>query len=132
VYRQDVAPPGGYPKLKIEPNMSGRKIPPIALLIGSGLLIGFGAWKTFTVIRDEIHLDEDMNEIKYYLLPVLKAETDRRAIKYLTDMEEIEEKVMQDEPNWVVGQSVYRTRWMPPYTWTYPYNLLYRKFGSPP
>jgi NADH dehydrogenase (ubiquinone) 1 alpha subcomplex subunit 13 len=57
---------------------------------------------------------EFRRKVFYNIVPYLQAETD---ILYLADRRRFlrdEEVLMKDEPGWVVGESVYKTRWMPP------------------
>lgn len=48
------------------------------------------------------------------LLPMLQAEADRRYIRQRKQQVEEEEKIMDGVEGWVVGENVYKTRWMPP------------------
>jgi hypothetical protein len=49
-----------------------------------------------------------------HLLPLMQAEADRRYLRQRKQQVEEEEKIMAGVDGWVVGESVYKTRWMPP------------------
>ena len=48
------------------------------------------------------------------LAPLLQAEDDRRYLRARMEQIAAEEKYAKNEPGWVVGGTVYNTRWMPP------------------
>lgn len=48
------------------------------------------------------------------LLPLLQAEADRRYIRQRKQQVEEEEKIMAGVEGWIVGENVYKTRWMAP------------------
>ena len=57
---------------------------------------------------------QELEIARINLLPMLQAEADRRYIRQRKQQVEEEEKIMEGVEGWVVGESVYKTRWMPP------------------
>ena len=49
--------------------------------------------------------------------PLLLAETGRRQLRDLKETREVEAEIMKDDPDWIVGESVYFSR-------RWPFNVM--------
>ena len=56
----------------------------------------------------------EKKRLRLALVPFLQAEDDRRYVRDRARSLERERKVMANVPGWVVGESVYKTRFMRP------------------
>eukprot|EP01111_Echinosteliopsis_oligospora_P019343 TRINITY_DN932_c0_g1_i1.p1 TRINITY_DN932_c0_g1~~TRINITY_DN932_c0_g1_i1.p1 ORF type:complete len:127 (-),score=32.85 TRINITY_DN932_c0_g1_i1:55-435(-) len=112
---QDVAPKGGYPLQNYNSYLQRGRGPTglqFAGMIVASTVIGFGLYFRQ---RNNYRLIQERNQReKLAVVPYLQAETDRRYLKQLKKEQDEEAAVMKDVPGWVVGESVYKTRYMRP------------------
>ena len=114
---QDMPPPGGYPKIDYGFARTGlpKRGPPGWMIWG-----GFIAFTTYGFIQLAIgnrrnnRSKIEKREGRMALVPLLQAEEDVRFLRARLDSLEKEAAVMKGVKGWKVGESPYKTTWLPP------------------
>ncbi|XP_065670988.1 NADH dehydrogenase [ubiquinone] 1 alpha subcomplex subunit 13-like [Hydra vulgaris] len=114
-YKQDLPPPGGYPKLSFTQNLPKRGITGVTLMAaGLGVMVvGF----SFVIKgnRKRRELGKEKMNARLSILPVLLAEQDRGILRRLKENFEAEKIIMKDVEGWEPGKNIYYTdKWVRP------------------
>ncbi|TPX12559.1 uncharacterized protein E0L32_000736 [Thyridium curvatum] len=78
---QDMPPVGGYGAVQYKRNLPARGFRPAALLLGAGLVMGFGWYKLTLGIREQNELAREKMWSRIHLIPLLQAEEDRDLVR---------------------------------------------------
>ncbi|KAK8807429.1 hypothetical protein WA158_004188 [Blastocystis sp. Blastoise] len=110
---QDMPPKGGY-KIWVPKRYLPQRV-------GGGLLLGiiasgmaFGWYRYSLSVKAKRAMNQERFESRLAITPFLQAEEDIRFCEASDKSDAKEEKIMENVPGWVVGKSVYNTRWMAP------------------
>ncbi|POW18795.1 hypothetical protein PSHT_05413, partial [Puccinia striiformis] len=108
-YKQELPPVGGYEPIKFKRNLPIRG--PSGSLIMSGVFVtclyGFYRYGQGNLEKRELKRENMWSRI--HLVPILTAENDRDQFRRNRAQLDREREIMKDDPDWVVGQSVYNT-----------------------
>ncbi|PLW16617.1 hypothetical protein PCANC_10398 [Puccinia coronata f. sp. avenae] len=117
---KELPPAGGYEPIKFKRNLPIRG--PSGTLIISGVfatcLYGFYRYGQGNVEKRELKRENMWSRI--HLVPILTAENDRDLFRRQRAQLDREREIMKDDPNWVVGQSVYNTKLSPAFPTHFP------------
>ncbi|KAH9462719.1 hypothetical protein MJO28_002522 [Puccinia striiformis f. sp. tritici] len=109
-YKQELPPVGGYEPIKFKRNLPIRG--PSGSLIMSGVFVtclyGFYRYGQGNLEKRELKRENMWSRI--HLVPILTAENDRDQFRRNRAQLDREREIMKDDPDWVVGQSVYNTK----------------------
>ncbi|KAI9618876.1 hypothetical protein H4Q26_012130 [Puccinia striiformis f. sp. tritici PST-130] len=107
--RKELPPVGGYEPIKFKRNLPIRG--PSGSLIMSGVFVtclyGFYRYGQGNLEKRELKRENMWSRI--HLVPILTAENDRDQFRRNRAQLDREREIMKDDPDWVVGQSVYNT-----------------------
>eukprot|EP01123_Difflugia_compressa_P005528 TRINITY_DN17396_c0_g1_i1.p1 TRINITY_DN17396_c0_g1~~TRINITY_DN17396_c0_g1_i1.p1 ORF type:complete len:123 (+),score=10.40 TRINITY_DN17396_c0_g1_i1:103-471(+) len=104
-----------YTDLKATRRVVPRGIPGIVLILGVGAMTIWGHWVSVQSYKKKCkYQEEEVFRARVNILPIYTAEQDREYLKSRKRMIELEEKYCKDIPQFVVGGTVYHTRWLPP------------------
>ncbi|PRP78829.1 hypothetical protein PROFUN_01002 [Planoprotostelium fungivorum] len=107
-----VDPYGDFKKL-LSRRLPTRGPSGLTLFIATFALVGYGTYRVMKGRHRETLLKEESKRLHLNILPALYAIEDRDYLKWERQEIAEEAEIMKDVPGWVVGQSVYKTRWMP-------------------
>eukprot|EP01122_Echinamoeba_exundans_P009272 TRINITY_DN3232_c0_g1_i1.p1 TRINITY_DN3232_c0_g1~~TRINITY_DN3232_c0_g1_i1.p1 ORF type:complete len:160 (-),score=7.01 TRINITY_DN3232_c0_g1_i1:132-611(-) len=137
---QDARPVGGWQGWDTHRKVPGRGPPGLLIFAGVSAFCVWGLWRIAKSNQRREADKQEAREARINLIPLLQAEEDRRCVScshafsclayvraYILDSssrflrehkDRIEEEalIMRDVPGWTVGESPYKTRWMPPYS----------------
>jgi NADH dehydrogenase (ubiquinone) 1 alpha subcomplex subunit 13 len=80
----------------------------------SAAIMAYGFYQVGQSNRGRRAVRAETMEARASLVPFLQAEEDRRWVKANQRFLAKQAEVMKDVPEFKVGESVYKTRWMPP------------------
>ncbi|KAL7556786.1 hypothetical protein ACA910_005227 [Epithemia clementina (nom. ined.)] len=124
--KQDMPPPGGYPKIDFFEKARARG-PSGATLWTAAIIATIYGYYMIGVANDTQSKENFLErEARITMVPFLQAEADLAYIAQKNKQLAREAEIMKDVPGWKVGESVYRTkRWVPDqYD---PFNSFHKK-----
>ncbi|MBW0498134.1 hypothetical protein O181_037849, partial [Austropuccinia psidii MF-1] len=106
----ELPPTGGYGPIKFKRNLPVKG--PSGLIIFSTVfgICSWGFYKYGQGNLEKLELKREKVWSRIYLLPFLTAESDRDIYRRERAELEREKEIMKDDPNWVVGKSVYNSK----------------------
>lgn len=109
-YKQELPPTGGYAPIKFRRNLPIKG--PSGSIIISGVfgICLYGFYRYGQGNLEKLELKRENMWSRIHLVPILMAENDRDLYRRDRARIEREKEIMKDEPNWVVGQSVYNSK----------------------
>eukprot|EP01122_Echinamoeba_exundans_P009273 TRINITY_DN3232_c0_g1_i2.p2 TRINITY_DN3232_c0_g1~~TRINITY_DN3232_c0_g1_i2.p2 ORF type:complete len:136 (-),score=12.83 TRINITY_DN3232_c0_g1_i2:132-539(-) len=113
---QDARPVGGWQGWDTHRKVPGRGPPGLLIFAGVSAFCVWGLWRIAKSNQRREADKQEAREARINLIPLLQAEEDRRFLREHKDRIEEEALIMRDVPGWTVGESPYKTRWMPPYS----------------
>ncbi|KAF4775168.1 GRIM-19 protein [Colletotrichum scovillei] len=78
---QDMPPVGGYQAVQYKRNLPARGFRPGTMLIGMGLVMGYGWYQLTKGIREANELAREKMWARIHLIPLLQAEEDRDQVR---------------------------------------------------
>ncbi|RSL59676.1 hypothetical protein CEP54_007172 [Fusarium duplospermum] len=83
---QDMPPRGGYEPVQYKRNLPAKGFRPGILLLGTGVVMGYGWYKLIHGMREANELAREKMWARINLIPLLQAEEDRDQVRrYLAD-----------------------------------------------
>lgn len=121
--KQDMPPPGGYPKFNIGLEVRRRGLNGWQAWLGASVMIAFGFYRVGQKNQEDNKRKLAERQTRYAIAPYLQAEADREfMVRELINLKK-EAEIMKDVKGWKVGQSPYFSgKWMPPMTNTISYR----------
>ena len=113
--RQDMPPPGGYPKINFFETARARG--PSSAAIWAGALLATLGGYYLVASKNQMASEERFRarEVKSAVATLMQAEENHHYIERLKQKKAQEAEIMSDVEGWKVGESVYLTdRWVPP------------------
>jgi len=84
----------------------------LTLFIASFSVVGYGIYRVLKGRHREDLLEEEADRLHLTIFPVLSAMEDRKYLRWEKRANEKEAEIMKNVPGWVVGENLYKTRWM--------------------
>ncbi|KAF4841500.1 NADH dehydrogenase [ubiquinone] 1 alpha subcomplex subunit 13 [Colletotrichum siamense] len=78
---QDMPPVGGYQAVQYKRNLPSRGFRPGTMLLGMGLVMGYGWYHLIKGIREANELAREKMWARIHLIPLLQAEEDRDQVR---------------------------------------------------
>ncbi|GMI32228.1 hypothetical protein TrCOL_g6773 [Triparma columacea] len=114
--KQEMPPPGGYPKVKSARYLPNRGPSGAALWLGSAFVVGVGFYMTGqeNLRRNADKLEKRAARLSLY--PFLQAEEDLKFLEREKSLLEEEADLMKGKKGWVVGDTIWNRKgvWTPP------------------
>eukprot|EP00009_Paramoeba_aestuarina_P008750 CAMPEP_0201520438 /NCGR_PEP_ID=MMETSP0161_2-20130828/11283_1 /ASSEMBLY_ACC=CAM_ASM_000251 /TAXON_ID=180227 /ORGANISM="Neoparamoeba aestuarina, Strain SoJaBio B1-5/56/2" /LENGTH=122 /DNA_ID=CAMNT_0047918811 /DNA_START=27 /DNA_END=392 /DNA_ORIENTATION=+ len=108
---QDVPPPGGFPPFSMDYTKPLRGISGTAAM---GVIVGMTVFGLALVKKTKNRQKMERCELmqtRWDLCPLLQTEADKRILHQI-ELDRLEEvEVMKEFPEWMAGESPYKTRW---------------------
>ncbi|KAL4444624.1 hypothetical protein ABPG77_002441 [Micractinium sp. CCAP 211/92] len=111
---QDGPPPGGFPAVRYARRVPSTGPSGITLFAVGAAIMAFGFYKVGQSNRERRAIKAANYEARAALVPFLQAEEDRRWVNANRTFQAKQAEIMKNVPDYKVGESVYKTRWMPP------------------
>ncbi|EFN59668.1 hypothetical protein CHLNCDRAFT_59533 [Chlorella variabilis] len=111
---QDGPPPGGFPAIRYARRVPSSGPTGLTLFTVGAAVMAYGFYKVGQGNRERRGIKAEHFAMRASLVPFLQAEEDRRWVVKHQEFLAKQQAVMKDVPGFEVGQSVYKTRWMPP------------------
>ena len=112
---QDMPPAGGYDPIRYRKAVPPKGPSGVALF---ATVVGVMSYGFYQVIRGNQRRNREnveKQEARRALIPLLQAEEDLRYVEAHRELTKFEASLGITDPDFVPGESVYKTRWMPPY-----------------
>ena len=110
---QDGPPAGGFAPINVKRNLPAGGMSSAALMGGCVFTFCYGLYVLVNANRERREFSREEQDIRMSIMPFLQVETDVKLAYVREKTHENEAEIMKDVPNWEVGASVYKTRWMP-------------------
>lgn len=104
---QDVAPPEGYPSIRIRRGNPNRLWSTTATSVAVGLVVLYGWYKVYLFRSKRRELDYEQRLLETTIAPFLTAEKDISYTVQLRAFKKSVEKLMKDKPNFDPKQEFY-------------------------
>ncbi|PSC75101.1 NADH dehydrogenase [ubiquinone] 1 alpha subcomplex subunit 13-B isoform B [Micractinium conductrix] len=111
---QDGPPPGGFPSFRYARRVPSTGPSGITLFAAGAAVMAFGFYKVGQSNRERRAQKAANLAARAALVPFLQAEEDRRWVNANQTFLARQEGIMKNVPEYTAGESVYKTRWMPP------------------
>jgi hypothetical protein len=105
-----------FPEITRHTRVIPRGISGVSMFMIAAVVVVYGHWKVAQGYKKRMDIKHQRNMERITLIPFLQAESDRDYLRSRRELLELEEKYCKDIPGWVVGEGVYNTRWMPPFS----------------
>jgi len=91
----------------------GKGIPGIYFFFAAVGIAGFSFIHRMRLKREmRVAARQDL-QARYVVVPLLQAEADRKYIRFKERWLRREAELMKNDPDWVLGETFYKTRWYP-------------------
>eukprot|EP01040_Poterioochromonas_malhamensis_P010862 gene10862-11839_t len=112
--RQDMPPPGGYPKVKYHRDLRSRGPPQKIQWLLVLAATAYGFYQIGQTNRAKRQAGTDQRTARINLYPYLQYERDLALSKEIEERLAKEKELMKDNKEWVVGAKRYTKRWANP------------------
>ncbi|PRW60799.1 NADH dehydrogenase [ubiquinone] 1 alpha subcomplex subunit 13-B [Chlorella sorokiniana] len=111
---QDGPPPGGFPAIRYARRVPSTGPSGFTLFAVGAAVMAYGFYKVGQSNRQRRGEKAEHFGARAALVPFLQAEEDRRWVNANQRFVARQAEVMKNNPDYKPGESVYKTRWMPP------------------